>query len=318
MKWNEKTQKAKVLFIIKAFVWLLAATLVALAIFSKELFNADSAFAHIFNGDESGFHLIGTWIDNQVPIMLKSIVYIVIILAVSKLLRFIIAKLLLTSKKGRTATKLIDSFIRYFTAIVTCLIVLLIFGVNPLALFASVGVLGLVIGLGAQSLINDILSGIFIVFESAYEVGDYIVIDGFRGKVESIGIRTTQFVDYGGNIKIINNSEIKTVVNLSYADSLLTVEVTIKQHEFQRAEAVINANIQKIRESLPQFSYGPNYIGVSDFTNQGIQLKFAGKVNEEIRFQAERDLRREIKLLFDQHNIDIALPKFYVEEVAKK
>lgn len=311
MKWKELTKKQKAHFILKVVLWVVAAALVALALFANE----NSIFGHVFGDSGSSLQTIGNWINDQVPVILRAVVYIIIIVVVSKLLRLVVSKLMLTTKKGITAAKLIDSFIKYFATLVTVIVILIVFGVDPLALFASIGILGLIIGLGAQSLISDILSGLFIVFESEFQVGDYIVIDGFRGKVESIGIRTTQFVDYGGNIKIINNSEIKTVVNLSYSDSLLAIDVKIKHHHFQKAEEVINANIDKIREALPNFTYGPNYVGVSDFADEGIQLKFAGKVSEEIRFQSERDLRRQIKLLFDAHNIDIALPKIYVENV---
>lgn len=311
MKWKELEKKDKVKLIIKIVAWALAAALVALALFASE----DSVFGHIFSDSGSSLEAIGNWINIQVPIIIRAVVYIIIIFLISKLLRYIVSKLILTSKRGKTTAKLIDSFIRYFTAIIIIIAILIVFGVDPVALFASIGILGLIIGLGAQSLISDIISGLFIVFEGEFEVGDYIVIDGFRGKVESVGIRTTQFVDYGGNIKVINNSEIKTVVNLSYSDSLLTVEVKIKHHHFKKAEEVIHANIDKIRAALPQFSYGPNYVGVNAFADEGIELKFAGKVTEDIRFQSERDLRRQIKLLFDEHNIDIALPKFYVENV---
>lgn len=220
------------------------------------------------------------------------------------------------SKRGKTAVQLIDSFIKYLTAIIVVVVlVLLVFGVDPLALFASIGILGLVIGLSAQSLISDIISGLFIVFEGEYEVGDYIVIEGFRGKVVSIGLRTTQMVDVGGNNKIINNSEIRTLINLSYADSLFYIDVKIKHEDFERAESAIIDSLDKWKEEFPQFTDGPKYIGVSDFTDFGPQLKIIGRCKEDVRFQSERDLRRAIKVLFDEHKIDIALPKVFIEDV---
>ena len=82
------------------------------------------------------------------------------------------------------------------------------------------GVLALIIGLGSQSLVADILAGIFIVFEGEFQVGDIVIIDGWRGEVKEIGIRTTKLVDVGGNIKIVNNSEIKTIINQTQELSL--------------------------------------------------------------------------------------------------
>src|SRR5690625_865874 len=194
----------KVTFIFKTIIILLSIGLVLLTIFAKE----GSVF-HIFDSDKSGFSMIGEFLNKQAPYILKSIVIIIITLMISYIFRYIVSKMLKLGKKGQTAAKLIDSFIKYFTAILIILLVLSAFGVPTITLLASVGILGLVIGLSAQSLISDIISGLFIVFEGAYEVGDYIVIEGFRGVVESIGIRTTNFIDYAGNIKIINNSEIK-------------------------------------------------------------------------------------------------------------
>ena len=314
---KDRHEKNKIT-IVRVLGWIVGAIVVFIAFFGDVLFNETSVFSHILSESETGIEAAFNFIMDQVPRLIRAAVYVVLITIIFKFVRKIVEKLVLKSKRGKTTSKLIDSFIRYLSAIVIIVVILLVFGVDPVALFASIGVLGLIIGLGAQSLISDIISGLFIVFEGEYDVGDYIIIDGFRGKVESIGIRTTQFVDSGGNIKIINNSEIKSVVNLSYDDSLLTVDVIIKQHAFQKAEKVIKDNINNIRKNLPQFSDGPKYVGISDFTKEGVQLKFIGKVREDERFQSERDLRREIKLLFDAHDIDFALPKIYIEDSVKK
>lgn len=314
---KDRHEKNKIT-IVRVLGWIVGAIVVIIAFFGDVLFNETSVFSHILSESETGIEAAFNFIMDQVPRLIRAAVYVVLITIIFKFVRKIVEKLVLKSKRGKTTSKLIDSFIRYLSAIVIIVVILLVFGVDPVALFASIGVLGLIIGLGAQSLISDIISGLFIVFEGEYDVGDYIIIDGFRGKVESIGIRTTQFVDSGGNIKIINNSEIKSVVNLSYDDSLLTVDVIIKQHAFQKAEKVIKDNINNICKNLPQFSDGPKYVGISDFTKEGVQLKFVGKVSEDERFQSERDLRREIKLLFDAHDIDFALPKIYIEDSVKK
>ena len=108
--------------------------------------------------------------------MIISLVIIIMTLAVSKILRFLLNKLFSLSQRGRTTVKLLDSFIRYFAAILIVLLVLSAFGVSTITLLASVGILGLIIGLSAQSLISDIISGLFIVFEGDYEVGDYILL----------------------------------------------------------------------------------------------------------------------------------------------
>lgn len=230
--------------------------------------------------------MIGEFLNKQAPYILKSIVIIIITLMISYIFRYIVSKMLKLGKKGQTAAKLIDSFIKYFTAILIILLVLSAFGVPTITLLASVGILGLVIGLSAQSLISDIISGLFIVFEGAYEVGDYIVIEGFRGVVESIGIRTTNFIDYAGNIKIINNSEIKRVINLSKEPSAAEVLIKVSHQDFKKAETAIENELPNIQKRLTMFKKGPDYLGPNQIDELGLQLFFLGYADEGERFAA--------------------------------
>ena len=100
---------------------------------------------------------------------------------------------------------------------------LTILGVNTGAVLAGVGIVGLIIGFGAQSLIEDIITGTFIIFENQYSVGDIIVLDDVRGTVRSIGVRTTVIEDDGGNLKVVNNSDIRNFQNRSRNTSLAII-----------------------------------------------------------------------------------------------
>lgn len=307
--WSKKNAKEKANAILKMFLWIGAILLLAFSIFGAELFGEGSAFATVFHGDDSGFDLLGQWIDQQIPIILRSIVYIIMAIVVSNLVSFILTRLLLVSKRGVTAVKLLQSFIKYLTAIIIMIMVLLVFGVDPTALFASVGILGLIIGLSAQSLISDIINGLFIVFENEFQVNDYIIIDGFRGQVASIGIRTTQLIDGGGNVKVVNNSEIKTIVNLSASPSAAVVDIGVSHAEFVKANRIFKEHINEIQERLPKFIEAPQYLGPVEFTDSGINVRFFGKVDESYRFQAERDLRAELVSFMDTYKLEIPYPR---------
>lgn len=102
-----------------------------------------------------------------------------------------------SSNHGKTVFTLADSAIRYLLIIVGLLWALSIVGVDVRALLAGAGVLALIIGFGAESLIADVITGTFMLFEHQYEVGDIIVVGDFRGTVTQIGIRTTQIMDSG-------------------------------------------------------------------------------------------------------------------------
>lgn len=310
--------KKNIRLAVSITLWALAVAFVILTVFASEIWGDTSLLSQVFGNQSSGLNAITSWVNKQLPVVLRSLVYLIIVYGISRCIRLIISKLLNASKKGRTASKLIDSFLRYFTGLVAIVVVLLIFGVDPVALFASVGILSLIVGLGAQSLISDIISGLFIVFEKEYEVGDYIVIDGFRGKVESIGIRTTQIVDGGGNNKIVNNSEITSVVNLSYDVSLVSVDVPVPYDDFKHTEEVIKANAEKLKKQFPKFTSGPEYVGPISFGNDGISIKFVGKIPEESRFSSERDLRRAIFAMLEENNIEIPFVTYNVNQQEPK
>ena len=121
----------------------------------------------------------------------------------------------LKSRHAETIKSLLCNCLKYVVVIYAIIFGLSILGVNMVAVIASLGVLGLIVGFGAQTLIEDVITGLFIIFEGQFHVGDIVTIDNYRGTVTSIGIRTTQITDAGGNIKVINQSDICTRVNLS-------------------------------------------------------------------------------------------------------
>ena len=173
----------------------------------------------------------------------------------------------------------------------------------------------MVVGLGAQSLVADIVAGIFIVFEGEFQVGDIVVINNWRGTVQEIGIRTTKIVDAGGNVNIVNNSEITTIINQTQQISLATCTVGIEYSEsLNRVELVIKDNLEKIRETIPAIVEGPYYKGVTALNSSSVDLLFVAKCKEEDIFQVQRDMNRAFKLLFDENGINIPFPQIVLNQ----
>ena len=180
-------------------------------------------------------------------------------------------------------------------------------------MLASAGVLTLIIGLGSQSLIADILAGIFIVFEGEFQVGDIVIIDNWRGEVKEIGMRTTKLIDVGGNIKIVNNSEIKTIINQTQELSVAKTYVSVSYNaRIERIEAIIADNINKVKSKIPAIVDGPFYMGVSELGESGVSLLFTAKCKEDDVYQVQRDLNREIKIMFDDNNVEIPFNQLVV------
>lgn len=246
-------------------------------------------------------------IKNHVPTLIQSLVYVVIVYGICKLLRFIFKIKMIKNSRTKTVFTLLDGFTKYGCAIVIILLILKAFGVDTTALVASVGVLTLVVGLGAQSLIADIIAGMFIIFENEYNAGEIISIDGFRGTVLEIGIRSTKIIDAAGNIKIINNSNIGDIVNLSREISLAVVDLDFPYDvPVDLVENLLQKNFDKMREKIPGITDGPYYKGICNYKDSNVTLKIVAQCKEEDRFQVERDLMREYRSILLENNIDMS------------
>ena len=211
--------------------------------------------------------------------------------------------------------KLIKSLVKYLIFIVAILLCLSAWGVNTATLIASAGILSLIIGLGAQSLIADIIAGLFMVFENDFEVGDIVVIDGWRGTVTEIGMRTTKLVDYRGNIKIVNNSKISTVINQSKKTSVALCYIGVEYgDDLSRIELVIRDNIDRVKEHIPQIITGPFYKGVDSLGESSVNLLFMADCKEEDLFIVQRAMNREWKIVFDENHINIPFPQVTVSQ----
>ena len=211
-------------------------------------------------------------------------------------------------KRTETIHLMFVSFIKYLIAIITIIILLVVWlGEEYVSsILTGIGVLALIIGLGAQSLINDILAGLFLVFENHINVGDVISIASWRGTVKEIGIRTTVLVDVSGNEKIISNSSITEFINLTTELSVAAVDIGVDYSiPIDRLEKVINDALPKAKESIPKIVEGPTYLGVSDLADSAVYIKIIAKVKEEDRFGVQRDLLRFFKITFDENNITI-------------
>ena len=244
---------------------------------------------------------------SHVPVVVNSLIYIVLVYAVCKIIRIIFSVKMKQSNKSKTVFSLLDGFVKYACAIAIIILILKACGVDTTALVASVGVLTLVVGLGAQPLIADIIAGIFIIFEDEYHVGEIVTINDFRGEVMEIGIRSTKLIDAAGNIKIINNSSIGDVINLSRELSLAVVDCDLPYDvPIEVVEKILKSNFDNIAENIPAIVEGPYYKGVCMYKDSNVTIKIVAKCLEADRFQVERDLNREYRRLLTENNIDIS------------
>jgi len=217
---------------------------------------------------------------------------------------------------SRSMTGLMASLVKFISFAVGAIWALGILGVNLTGIFASLGIASLIIGFGAQSLIEDAVTGIFIIFEGQYHVGDIIVLDDFRGTVKHIGIRTTTIEDTGGNLKIVNNSDIRNVQNRSRNSSVAVCDLCISYDaDIREVEKVIFATLPRLyKKHSKLFVTPPRYMGVESLGESSVVLRIVADVAEKDFFLGYRTLNREMKIMCDENGIEIPFNQLVVHQ----
>lgn len=305
---NSKSKKFKITFagVFNCILYVILAAYVFLLAFGKMLFNPMSMFWRSIN-------FLGN--AGEFDITLRIVSYVIFFSGAGFLIRLLLRLISKPLKKGKAVVDLTCSLVKAIAVIVLAFFILKSFGVDTNAILAGIGIFGLVVGLGAQPLIADIIAGLFIVFEKVFDVGDIIVTDGFRGTVKEIGIRTTKIIDTGGNIKIMNNADLKSIVNMTNQLSLAICEIGIEYGEsLERVEAILKDNMEKVAQAIPSIKEGPYYKGVSELGDSSVVLRFVANCEEGDKYQVERDMNREFKLIFDRNNINIPFPQIVLNQ----
>ena len=219
-------------------------------------------------------------------------------------------------KRRKTISKVLISIINYTLAIIGIIVILAIWGVNVLPALAGLGIVGLVVGLGAQKFIQDLIAGFFIIFEHHYDVGDVIEVGGFKGTVVDIGLKTTRLRNWRGEIKILNNGEVNTLVNHSKNPSVAVVLFAISYEEdIDRTTEVLKAVFPSFRKQYADVLIeDPEVSGVMNLGASSVEMRVTVKTLNEQHYGIERALRKLIKETLDANNIEIPLPQIVVNK----
>lgn len=216
---------------------------------------------------------------------------------IASIVKFITNNIKYKKNRAETLNQLIGKLVVYAIYIVGAIVALGCLGVNTTAILVSAGVVGIIVGFGAQSLIEDIITGLFIILEGEFAIGDIITIDGFRGEVKTIGLRTVSIEDLGGNVRIINNSEISSLINLSDNTSVAVVNVPVSYEDsLEKAEAAVKEALSELPSEYPDiFKEAPFYKGVDQLIETHFELMVVANVAEENIYNARRIMQREIR-----------------------
>ena len=284
---------------------ILAAGTVCSFVFHDYIFPADS----IFNKGISDSGFINGLLA-FVPKLIQAARIVAVILIITAVALFVINKTLCKNQRQITVARLVNNMIRVVVAVIIVIAVLAVWGIDTTALITGAGVITLIVGLGMQSLISDVVAGLFIVFENEFNVGDIVTIDGFRGTVVSIGIRTTK-LEALGNIKIVNNSDIRGVLNQTVKPSTAKALIDIEYGEsLERVEQVVKEKLPDVK--IDGISGEISYDGVAALGASGVTLQFTAECYEGDIFVVQREMNKRLKTMFDENGIGIPFNQLVV------
>lgn len=185
----------------------------------------------------------------------------------------------------------------------------------PLApLLASAGVGGVALGFGAQSLVRDFLSGIFMIIEDQYGVGDVIEVNGTIGTVEDVSLRVTRVRDGDGVVWYVRNGEIVKVGNRSQGWSVAVVDVQLGYGEdISRVTGLMTGAVEHLSEEEPWRDVlleTPEVTGIEGMAQGVVTMRVTAKVRANERDSVQREMRRRIKVAFDAAGVTMPVPMY--------
>jgi len=215
-----------------------------------------------------------------------------------------------SDRRQRTISRLLQSvisYVVYFSAIIGILSSL---NIKVAGLLAGAGIVGLAIGFGAQSLVKDVITGFFIIFEDQFGVGDYIKINAAEGTVVEIGLRTTKINGATGEQFIIPNGAIGEVVNYSVNNSKIFIDLQMATDaDFEKAEGIINKYLETLPKMHKELIAAPVFLGVQNVKGTEVTIRIAAETLPQQQYGVARTIRRDITKLFEENNIPMVYPK---------
>ena len=247
----------------------------------------------------------------DVSVILKVIIMAAAVIAAESLTVVILGLPKPKSHRIRSVLSIISSLLKYVAGIVILCWGMAMIGVNVSTIVASVGIVALIVGFSAESLISDVVTGAFMLFENQYNVGDIVEVDGFRGTVTNIGIRTTSITDAGDNVKIVNNSAMRNILNRSDKPSRSVCDIGIPYGtDIEKLEEQIPGLMQSIYEKRSEtMKKPPEYLGIQTLADSAVILRFAVEVSEKDIYSCARIMNRELLLGFRKLGIECPFPQ---------
>ncbi|MCR4657440.1 MAG: mechanosensitive ion channel family protein [Lachnospiraceae bacterium] len=298
-EWNNSSPNRKLEILMRNSLIVLGVLFIAAIIYEADKYGSNSAIVYITEGQwDKGIHIFS----------LSACVVIIIIYATAIKLFEHVATLIASVFGSRMVTimKLSISLIKTVVVVIVLFYCLFLMGIDATRLLASAGILSVVVGLGAQSLVGDLLAGIFLVMEGSVHVGDYVLINDVRGKVTEIGLRTTRYEDVNQNVRIICNNEMKAFVNMSMKYSVVFYRIPVPYGmDYVWIRKVLDEEFLLLYEKHRFLKGIPSCLGIEEFSESSVDLCVRFMCDEADRLNVQRFMHDQIMRIFTENDIHI-------------
>ncbi len=272
------------------------------------------------------------------PWLLSNGIKIVVIAVVAYLLNVILSRIIIRTvriavvrdemmseeaekKREDTLIHIFNGALRIILVIVALMMILQEAGIKIGPILAGAGIVGVAVGFGGQYLIKDVITGLFMILENQYRIGDVVTIDGTSGLVQDISLRKTTLRDLDGTVHHINHGSITLVSNQSKDFARVNLEIGVGYDT--NLDHVINV-IDKTGEQLaedPAFKdmilSPPKFLRINDFADSAIIIKILGETKPLRQWEVTGELRKRLKIAFDREGIEIPFPQRVVHQAGR-
>lgn len=211
----------------------------------------------------------------------------------------------INQRREATLVKLLENILTYVIYFIATIMILEYCHLPVKGVLAGAGILGLAVGFGAQSLVKDIISGFFIIFEDQFSVGDYVKINTFEGEVLEIGLRTTKIKSKNGELHLIPNGGITQVTNYSILNGLSTIDVTIaNDNQVELVEQLLANKLAGIETREAAIVQAPKIIGIESLNFEEVVLRIETETEPMKANEVSRVIRKEIRDILIENQIN--------------
>lgn len=235
-----------------------------------------------------------------------------------RILRNIIKKVLIRGKstyeqkKRTTIIELTTNVIKFFVYAVMIIMILDIYEVDTKSIIASLGIAGVVLGLALQETVQDFMSGVTIILDNFYVIGDIITVNGFTGEVIELSLKSTKIKSATGEVLILANHNISQVINISQARAGLKIKIaTAYEEPTEKVEKTLKKIVEEIKK-LPDVYADSNYLGIDSLEDSSITYTIMIYCKQSEQWGIKRKALKMIKEAYEQENIKIPYPQIEV------